>query len=80
MSPYDPRPEGLNTDPAPPSVVETLKPLRRCAAGRDGECWHAASRRLPVAIAHLIPETRMPDHKTVTFDASQWQLVPKKVT
>ncbi|VVE29121.1 hypothetical protein PEP31012_03573 [Pandoraea eparura] len=26
MSPYEPRPEGLNTDPAPPSVVETLKP------------------------------------------------------
>ncbi|WP_447639533.1 hypothetical protein [Pandoraea norimbergensis] len=24
MSPYEPRPEGLNTDPAPPSVVETL--------------------------------------------------------
>ncbi|MEF3066342.1 hypothetical protein [Pandoraea apista] len=24
MSPYDPRPEGLNTDPAPPSVVQTL--------------------------------------------------------
>ncbi|MGR9579971.1 hypothetical protein [Pandoraea sputorum] len=26
MSPYEPRPEGLNTQPAPPSVVETLKP------------------------------------------------------
>ncbi|WP_017234946.1 hypothetical protein [Pandoraea sp. B-6] len=25
MSPYEPRPEGLNTDPAPKSVVETLK-------------------------------------------------------
>jgi len=24
MSPYDPRPEGLNTQPAPPSVVETI--------------------------------------------------------
>ena len=24
MSPYEPRPEGLNTQPAPPSVVETL--------------------------------------------------------
>ncbi|RRJ73161.1 hypothetical protein EIL82_22015 [Pandoraea apista] len=40
MTPYEPRPEGLNTDPAPPSVVGTLKPLRRCAASRDGECWH----------------------------------------
>lgn len=26
MSPYEPRTEGLNTQPAPPSVVETLKP------------------------------------------------------
>lgn len=26
MSPYEPRPEGLNTQPAPPSVVETVKP------------------------------------------------------
>lgn len=26
MSPYEPRPEGLNTQPAPPSVVETLRP------------------------------------------------------
>ncbi len=40
MSPYEPRPEGLNTQPAPPSVVETLKPLRHCAAARDGECFH----------------------------------------
>lgn len=24
MSPYEPRPEGLNTQPAPPSVVETI--------------------------------------------------------
>ncbi|VVE82676.1 hypothetical protein [Pandoraea sputorum] len=24
MSPYEPRPEGLNTQPAPPSIVETL--------------------------------------------------------
>ncbi|WP_287497518.1 hypothetical protein [Pandoraea sp. CB10b_02] len=44
MSYMDPRPEGLNTEPAPPSVVETL---------------------------------RTSNHKTVTFDASQYQLVPK---
>ncbi|VVE85162.1 DUF551 domain-containing protein [Pandoraea sputorum] len=47
MTYMDPRPEGLNTEKAPESIVETLK---------------------------------MPDNKTVTFDASQYQLVPKVPT
>ena len=44
MTYMDPRPEGLNTEKAPESIVETL---------------------------------RTPDLNTVTFDASQYQLVPK---
>lgn len=47
MTYMDPRPEGLNTEKAPESIVETL---------------------------------RTPDLNTVTFDASQYQLVPKVPT
>ncbi|VVE69298.1 hypothetical protein PPN31119_03239 [Pandoraea pnomenusa] len=40
MSPYEPRPEGLNTQPAPPSVVETLrKPLKAYQAYDGNDCW-----------------------------------------
>ncbi|MDM8356638.1 hypothetical protein [Pandoraea communis] len=56
MSPYEPRPEGLNTDPAPPSVVETLRsPLAdaidiamRIAKRGDDEVWDIESWRCGV--------------------------------
>lgn len=44
MSPYEPRPEGLNTQPAPPSVVETLKPRTWHKGPPPHVGWWNASR------------------------------------
>lgn len=42
MSPYEPRPEGLNTQPAPPSIVELLQCLRYEAD--SGELYWIATK------------------------------------
>ncbi|VVE53334.1 hypothetical protein PCO31111_04882 [Pandoraea communis] len=73
MSPYEPRPEGLNTEPAPPSVVETLRsPLAdaidiamKVAKCGDDEVWDIESWRcgayavvLALQKAYLAASTR----------------------
>ncbi|WP_150625956.1 hypothetical protein [Pandoraea captiosa] len=44
MSPYEPRPEGLNTQPAPPSVVETLRTPDLNAVPFDASQWQPIER------------------------------------
>ncbi|MEF3068001.1 hypothetical protein [Pandoraea apista] len=68
MSPYAPRPEGLNTDPAPPSVVQTLKPpfadaiaiAMQVARRGDDEVWDIESWRCGVyAVVLALQEASM---------------------